>query len=457
MLSLAGALVRRGWDIHFFVQRSAQQEVERVGARWWHFGTEDWDLYDSAARGFRDWLCCEPPREVFPEEVMPYAVVPAILDVMPHLLRCVACLRPRFLVFDAAAPFGWVLGEVLGLPAVCCVSSLPRPLWQREKASETYSDRGRQGLDAIAQAIWNQYGVDFNHNYAYENYASYTIICTDRYWHRGNHEFLSSQFHYWGPLVSERCAAQGAGSEAVKWLLDRGGLGGRKLVFCSLGTTATAGSKGCYADSVRYLHRQILRAACFLPGIAFVVAVGRSADVYLEGIKVMHEAGADGYRNCQRLECVTKLFDQWVPSNVTVARSVDQQAILLRASVFVTHCGQNSCSEALIAGVPIVGMPLFGDQPLNARRFQELGCGQMLCQSGDPGDVEHVEPVSLAKAISKVLNDPHYGERMNAVRSWNDFDWSLSEKLAHLEAYVQFESNVQYCDASDFAIASPRS
>lgn len=443
MLALAEQLVSRGWDVYFFVPRSARQGVEGVGARWRHLGSEDWDLYESAARGFEQWLNQEPPKEV-KHKAMPYAVVPAILDVMPYLLRCMGELQPDFVVYDAAAPFGWVLAQVLGLPAVCCMSALPLSYEERENHSQKYSDDSIRGLDDICRVIWSEYGVNFNHNYAYECYSSYNIFWTNRFWHLGHQEFPSNQFHYWGPLVSHRSGvAQGLGNQEVDWLLYSGGLGTRQLVFFSLGTTATSSSTGYWCDTVEYLNRRICEAAVELPHVAFVVAVGQSPDLFVDDIKVKVEAsGGDDRCNCHRIERVTWLSGEPVPSNVIVARSVDQQAVLSRAHAFVTHCGQNSCSEAIIAGVPIVAVPLFGDQKLNARRFKELGCGVMLCESGEGWDVEHITAWSLADAITEVMDSPYHAESMGAVakRCWQDENgchWTLSEKLAHMEDYVQ--------------------
>jgi len=351
------------------------------------------------------------------------------------------------------------LAQVLGLPAVCCMSALPLPYKERENYSKQYSENGIRGLVATSQVIRSVYGVNFNHNYAYECYSPYTIFWIHRFWHLGQQEFSPSQFHYWGPLVSQRSGvAQGAGNQGVHWLLYDGGLGSRKLVFFSLGTTATHSPNGYWAHSVRYLYKRICEAAVELPHVAFVVAVGRSPDLIIEDIKVKVEARTEDERCiCHRISLVTRLSGDLVPSNVIVARSVNQQALLNRAHAFVTHCGQNSCSEAIIAGVPVVAVPLFGDQPRNAKRFQELGCGLMLCESGEDWDVHHVTPWSLADAIAEVIDSPCFAESMEAVakRCWQDKDgyhWPLSEKLAHMEDYVQrfpWKAKGPFCDFDD--------
>lgn len=42
---------------------------------------------------------------------------------------------------------------------------------------------------------------------------------------------------------------------------------------------------------------------------------------------------------------------------------------------FYSHCGLGSTTEAVHFGVPIVGMPILGDQPLNADAIEENGFG----------------------------------------------------------------------------------
>jgi UDP:flavonoid glycosyltransferase YjiC (YdhE family) len=51
----------------------------------------------------------------------------------------------------------------------------------------------------------------------------------------------------------------------------------------------------------------------------------------------------------------------------------DQQRVLAHPSVgcFVTHCGWNSTLEAVVCGVPMVAVPSWSDQPMNAWLVEE--------------------------------------------------------------------------------------
>ena len=54
---------------------------------------------------------------------------------------------------------------------------------------------------------------------------------------------------------------------------------------------------------------------------------------------------------------------------------VPQLEVLQHADVFVTHGGMNSSSEALYYGVPLVVIPVTGDQPFVAKRLTEVRAG----------------------------------------------------------------------------------
>jgi UDP:flavonoid glycosyltransferase YjiC (YdhE family) len=101
-----------------------------------------------------------------------------------------------------------------------------------------------------------------------------------------------------------------------------------------------------------------------------------------------------------------------VPDNVHVERWVPQQDVLAHASAAVVHGGSGSTLGALAAGVPLVVVPLFADQPQNARRVHEVGAG--LSVEPNREDIPAtIRP--LRAAIEQVLSEPSYRERADAL------------------------------------------
>ena len=68
------------------------------------------------------------------------------------------------------------------------------------------------------------------------------------------------------------------------------------------------------------------------------------------------------------------------PQNWRVVEKINQVEALARSSVFVTHGGANSFHEAVLARIPMVAIPFFGDQPLVAQQIERLGIGLDMVQ-----------------------------------------------------------------------------
>jgi hypothetical protein len=100
------------------------------------------------------------------------------------------------------------------------------------------------------------------------------------------------------------------------------------------------------------------------------------------------------------------------PENVHIERWVPQQDILGHAAAAVVHGGSGSTLGALAAGVPLVVLPLFADQPQNARRVAEVGAGVAVEPKRE--DVE-ATVTPLRDAIGAVLDKPSYGARARAL------------------------------------------
>lgn len=67
--------------------------------------------------------------------------------------------------------------------------------------------------------------------------------------------------------------------------------------------------------------------------------------------------------------------------------------------LFVTHGGLLSQQEAFHFGVPVVGIPLFGDQPYNVGQYEHFGIGVGL-------DFASLTEQSFTKAITSVAGKP---------------------------------------------------
>ena len=105
--------------------------------------------------------------------------------------------------------------------------------------------------------------------------------------------------------------------------------------------------------------------------------------------------------------CFDMLNKDATSNNKLILKTAPQIDILKRASLFITHSGMNSTSEAIHFGVPMICLPmaLGVDQPLVAYRVaDELGLGIRL-QAND------LDCAVLKDSILKVLNDETYAER----------------------------------------------
>ncbi|CAF0803221.1 unnamed protein product [Brachionus calyciflorus] len=98
-----------------------------------------------------------------------------------------------------------------------------------------------------------------------------------------------------------------------------------------------------------------------------------------------------------------------LPSNIIIREKVPQLEILKRAHLFITHSGMNSISETIKYAVPIISIPLEGDQNMNGiRSCDELQLGIRLEALKTSEDV-------FCDTIEKVLGDEKYANNINEM------------------------------------------
>jgi UDP:flavonoid glycosyltransferase YjiC (YdhE family) len=140
---------------------------------------------------------------------------------------------------------------------------------------------------------------------------------------------------------------------------------GRPLVYFTFGTIAGG------SPHVRSIYRTALDAVAELP-VRALLTTGRGL-----------EAGVLGA----------------IPANVHVEAWVPQSDVLPRAAAIVCHGGSGTVLGALAAGVPMVAVPMFADQPHNARRIAAVGAGLALSKP---------DARVLRAAIERVLADAEH-------------------------------------------------
>jgi UDP:flavonoid glycosyltransferase YjiC (YdhE family) len=98
-----------------------------------------------------------------------------------------------------------------------------------------------------------------------------------------------------------------------------------------------------------------------------------------------------------------------VEPNVHVARWVPQADVMPHADVIVCHGGSGTVRTALCSGVPTIVVPLFADQPYNARRVEQLGAGIGLDAV-----------TGLSDAVRRILMEPSYRGAADRIAAAND-------------------------------------
>jgi MGT family glycosyltransferase len=97
-----------------------------------------------------------------------------------------------------------------------------------------------------------------------------------------------------------------------------------------------------------------------------------------------------------------------LPDNMVGEEFLPQTSILPQVDLVITHGGNNTVTESLRFGRPMVLLPLFWDQYDNAQRMHETGFGIRL-------DTYRHAPEELAQAVERLLADGSLHDRLAAL------------------------------------------
>ncbi|VDO23153.1 unnamed protein product [Haemonchus placei] len=136
-------------------------------------------------------------------------------------------------------------------------------------------------------------------------------------------------------------------------------------VFLSFGTISQS------KDLPLILKKDIISAFSTFPNTTFIWKYEDDSDIHL-------------FKNHTNIHTM-----KWIPQSDLLGDK--------RLSAFITHAGMNSILEATFSGKPMVVVPLFGDQYLNAKNMERRGTAVMI-------DKRDLNKDTLTAAIRKVLS-----------------------------------------------------
>ncbi|KAH0463238.1 hypothetical protein IEQ34_007820 [Dendrobium chrysotoxum] len=191
----------------------------------------------------------------------------------------------------------------------------------------------------------------------YEFKSSGLIINTCREVERNFLEILATREAYSGvpvyaigPLnpVPRHNKTNSTRNECLEWL---DGHPPCSVVYVSFGTTSTISE-----EQVEQLASGLLRSE---HRFLWVLRDADRADIFTtESSSRLVPAGFE-----KAVEGVGKVVRGWVPQLDVLAHRA--------TGGFMSHCGWNSCMEAMSCGVPVMAWPMHSDQPTNARLLAE--------------------------------------------------------------------------------------
>lgn len=120
------------------------------------------------------------------------------------------------------------------------------------------------------------------------------------------------------------------------------------------------------------------------------------------------------------------------PDNIRLEKWLPQTDLLAHPNMklFITHGGLLSFQEAVHRGVPVIGIPCFGDQDLNMEKVIKLGVGIKVSYN-------EITKEGLQDAVHQILSNPSYGIKMKELSAKvKDQPQTPLERAAYWTEYV---------------------
>jgi MGT family glycosyltransferase len=353
-LSIVKALINRGDSVHYITTEDFRERIEGLGAKVY--------LHTNYFKG------------ISPQNIKNiHEFMQVMLKISHDTLSIVQKLADKITfdyVYHDTFGSGLLVKEYLNIPSISSSSSFAIPeeqffqILKSDKlgASMNASPKLEQENTSLTSQIEEKFGVKVKQPFQFlMNSADLNIVYTSKEFQPGGVD-MDDSYVFIGPSITNRLQTNDFPLEDLK---------DQKVLYISMGTVLQG-----FED----LFQTCAKAFQDFEG-KVVISVGKSTDL----------------ANLKEL-----------PENFIVRQYVPQLEVLRYTSVFITHGGMNSVSEALHYEVPLVVIPQTSDQPMIANRLQELGAGYQI-------DSHEVSVEKLREAVQTVLSDPSYLENTKKI------------------------------------------
>jgi MGT family glycosyltransferase len=293
-------------------------------------------------------------------------VVPVARQMLPGVHAAIDAFAPDVVVVDQQALAGAVAAEARGLPwATTATTSVELVGWVGETMADvaeqyldpatiTYLTKVRDWLKALIRDLVVELGLDPARAGNFDpRFSSRLVLAFTTPEMLGFDARFPDHFALLGPSIGER-----PDEIAFPWdWLDEA----KPLVLVSLGTINWRGGRRFFKAAAEALSTMDVQAVFIAP---------------------------DG-------------IDFEPPPNVLVREKVPQLALLDHVAAVVSHGGQNTVTETLAVGRPLVVAPIRDDQPLVADQVSRAGAGVTVRFSRVTAD-------QLRGALESVLFDKRF-------------------------------------------------
>lgn len=355
-LPIIKELTSKGVEIRFYCFRdeAIETKIELFGATFYELPTKQ-----------------ENPNKLIEPDfpTMCAFLAETTLEVVPYLLPRLKDDPPASIVFDSFCFWGYVLSKCLSVPSVCLIPTfaLHQSFFPKLAIPFIVISGGIRkafpGVKALKQ--FNRMLKLINEKYAYIGSnildvimlpSNLKIVFTSRIFQIKNQVFDDSYLFVGASLIEME-----ENLDFRKELNNKLRTNNSSIIYVSMGTVI---------NKKPAFFQQFIKA---FKNTAFtvIVSIGNGMSV--------GDLGP-------------------IPDNFIIKNIVPQMEVLKRASVFISHCGMNSTTEALISRVPMLMYPQVGDRVVIARRLVKFKAAILLKKG-------KLSPEYLRKSVNVLLHN----------------------------------------------------